>query len=101
MPADAPSIRIEFRGPYVYFVLAFLLATVLLFSNLWVGDLGLDSAAYATISRSILRTHDWIVPHYEHCPEFQDCWLHPPLFYWMTAVSFKLFGVTEFRPSVT
>lgn len=96
MSSDAPSIRIEFQGPYVYFILVFLLAAVLLFSNLWVGDLGLDSSAYATISRSILRTHDWIVPHYEHCPEFQDCWLHPPLFYWMTAASFKIFGVTEF-----
>jgi 4-amino-4-deoxy-L-arabinose transferase-like glycosyltransferase len=96
MSADAPSIRIEFQGPYVYFVLAFLLAAVLLFSNLWIGDLGLDSAAYATISRSILRTHDWVVPHYEHCAEYPDCWLHPPLFYWMTAASFKIFGVTEF-----
>ncbi len=96
MPADTPSIRIEFQGKYVYLGLIFLLAAALLFSNLWVGDLGLDSAAYATISRAVLRTHDWVVPHYEHCAQFQDCWLHPPLFYWMTAASFKIFGVTEF-----
>jgi 4-amino-4-deoxy-L-arabinose transferase-like glycosyltransferase len=96
MPTESPSIRIEFRNEYAYIVLFFLLAAVFLFSNLWIGDMGLDSCAYATISRSILRTHDWLVPHYEHCPQFQDCWLHPPLFYWMTAVSFKVFGINEF-----
>jgi 4-amino-4-deoxy-L-arabinose transferase-like glycosyltransferase len=96
MTSESPSLRIEIRGEYSYLVLILLLAAVLLFANLWVGDLGLDSAAYATISRAVLRTHDWVVPHYEHCAEFQDCWLHPPLFYWMTAASFKVFGVTEF-----
>lgn len=93
---DIPDVQIELKNKTNYFVLLFLLATVFLFSNLWVGDLGLDSCAYATISRSILRTNDWIVPHYEHCKEYSDCWLHPPLFYWMTAVSFKIFGVNEF-----
>lgn len=91
-----PLIRTGLSNRNVYFVLIFLLAVVLLFSNLWMGDLGLDSSAYATISRSILRTNDWIVPHYEHCREYSDCWLHPPLFYWMTAASFKIFGVNEF-----
>lgn len=94
--ADIPSIRIELRNRNIYLILLFLISIVFMFSNLWIGDLGLDSCAYATISRSILRTNDWIVPHYEHCKEFQDCWLHPPLFYWMTAISFKIFGVNEF-----
>jgi len=93
---EIPMIRTSLRNRNVYFILIFLLAVVLLFSNLWIGDLGLDSSAYATISRSILRTNDWIVPHYEHCKEYSDCWLHPPLFYWMTATSFKIFGVNEF-----
>ncbi len=93
---EVPSIRLEFRNKNIYLILLFLLSTVFLFSNLWIGDLGLDSSAYATISRSILRTNDWIVPHYEHCKEFSDCWLHPPLFYWLTAISFKIFGVNEF-----
>jgi 4-amino-4-deoxy-L-arabinose transferase-like glycosyltransferase len=96
MMPESPPLKIEIRGEYALPAIIFLLAAVLLFSNLWIGDLGLDSAAYATISRAVLRTHDWLVPHYEHCAEFQDCWLHPPLFYWMTAASFKVFGVTEF-----
>lgn len=93
---EVPTIKLEFRNRNIFLILLFLLSTVFLFSNLWIGDLGLDSCAYATISRSILRTNDWIVPHYEHCKEFLDCWLHPPLFYWMTAISFKIFGVNEF-----
>jgi len=85
-----------FTSSHPGLVLLLLLATVLLFANLWIGDLGLDSCAYATISRAMLRTHDWLVPHYEHCREYADCWLQPPLFYWLTAASFKIFGVTEF-----
>lgn len=93
---ESVSINLRFKSKNAVFTLILLLSAVLFFSNLWVGDLGLDSCAYATISRSILRTNDWVVPHYEHCQEFADCWLHPPLFYWMTALSFKLFGVNEF-----
>jgi 4-amino-4-deoxy-L-arabinose transferase-like glycosyltransferase len=99
MPADKPlSIPTAWTidSPRAGLVLVFLLAATLFFANLWDGDLGLDSCAYATISRAMLRTHDWLVPHYEHCREYADCWLHPPLFYWLTALSFKAFGVTEF-----
>jgi len=94
--SNIPTVRIEFRNKNIYALLLLLISTVFLFSNLWVGDLGLDSCAYATISRSILRSNDWIIPHYEYCKEFLDCWLHPPLFYWMTALSYKTFGVNEF-----
>jgi 4-amino-4-deoxy-L-arabinose transferase-like glycosyltransferase len=90
------SLTIELRYKNIYLILLFLLAAVCLFANLWIGDLGLDSAAYATVSRAILRSNDWVVLHYEHCKEYIDFWQHPPLFFWMTALSFKIFGVTEF-----
>lgn len=90
------SLRIELRSKNTYLLILFLLSTVCLFANLWIGDLGLDSAVYATVSRSILRSNDWIVLHYEHCKEYIDFWQHPPLFFWMTAVSFKVFGISEF-----
>ena len=99
MPEEGSSSPVStwtFTASHPGLILLLLLATVLLFANLWVGDLGLDSCAYATISRAMLRTHDWLVPHYEHSREYADCWLHPPLFYWLTAASFKIFGVTEF-----
>jgi 4-amino-4-deoxy-L-arabinose transferase-like glycosyltransferase len=91
-----PPLALTVSSPHLAFIVCLLLAAVVFFSNLWIGDLGLDSAAYATISRAMLRTGDWIVPHYEHCPEYVDCWLHPPLFYWLTASSFRVFGINEF-----
>ena len=94
--AHRPPRMPALSSPRFVFALVLLLGAVLFFSNLWIGDLGLDSAAYATISRSMLRTGDWLVPHYEHCPEYADCWLQPPLFYWLTASSFRVFGVSEF-----
>ena len=94
--SETPSLRIELRNRNIYLLLLFLLSIVCLFSNLWIGDLGLDSCTYATISRSILRSNDWVVLHYEHSKEYIDFWQHPPLFFWMTAISFKLFGVNEF-----
>jgi 4-amino-4-deoxy-L-arabinose transferase-like glycosyltransferase len=91
-----PSIKIEFKNKYIYLILLFFVATVCLFSNLWIGDLGLDSCVYATISRAILRTGNWVVPHFEHSKEPLGFWQHPPLFFWMTAISYKIFGVNEF-----
>jgi 4-amino-4-deoxy-L-arabinose transferase-like glycosyltransferase len=90
------SLTIQLKYKNIYLILLFLLSTVCLFANLWIGDLGLDSAAYATVSRAILRSNDWVVLHYEHCKEYMNFWQHPPLFFWMTALSFKIFGVTEF-----
>lgn len=94
--ARRSPLTLAVSSPHLAFLVILLLAAILFFANLWIGDLGLDSAAYATISRAMLRTGDWIVPHYEHSREYADCWLHPPLFYWLTASSFRLFGVTEF-----
>ena len=94
--SEIPALKIELRHQYSYLLLLFLISVVILFSNLWIGDLGLDSGVYATVSRSILRSNDWVVLHYEHCKEYTDFWQHPPLFFWMTAISFKIFGINEF-----
>ena len=93
---EIPSLRIELRNKNIYLLLLFLLSTVCLFANLWIGDLGLDSCVYATISRAILRTNNWVVLHFEHSKEPLGFWQHPPLFFWMTAISYKIFGVNEF-----
>ncbi len=94
--SKTPTLRIELKHKYIYLLLLFLISIVTLFANLWIGDLGLDSGIYATVSRSIIRTNDWVVLHLEHNEEKSDFWEHPPLFFWMTALSYKLFGVNEF-----
>lgn len=48
---------------------------------------------YAEIARIMLETGDWITPYFNYGEPF---WGKPPLAFWATALSFKLFGVTEF-----
>ena len=48
---------------------------------------------YGEIARKMLETGDWITPQIDYGVPF---WGKPPLSTWLTAGSFKLFGVHEF-----
>lgn len=50
-------------------------------------------ARYAEISRKMLELGDWVTPWFDYGTPF---WGKPPLSFWMTAASFKLFGASEF-----
>ncbi|MBN2647800.1 MAG: phospholipid carrier-dependent glycosyltransferase [Thiotrichales bacterium] len=50
-------------------------------------------ARYAEIARKMVELNDWITPWF--APEV-PFWGKPPLSFWATALSFKLFGVHEF-----
>jgi 4-amino-4-deoxy-L-arabinose transferase-like glycosyltransferase len=50
-----------------------------------------DEGVYAGISRAML-SGPWLIPHWNTQPWFEK----PPLELWLTALSFKLFGVSEF-----
>jgi 4-amino-4-deoxy-L-arabinose transferase-like glycosyltransferase len=45
----------------------------------------------ATISRTMLRTGDWVTPHLDGIKYFEK----PPLKYWLIACAFKLFGISD------
>lgn len=51
-----------------------------------------DEGRYAAIPAAMLHRGDWIVPHLDGLPYLEK----PPLLYWMTALSFKALGLTEF-----
>lgn len=51
-----------------------------------------DGARYSEIPREMLVTGDFITPHLDGIKYFEK----PPLFYWMQAVSLKVFGINEF-----
>ncbi len=58
-----------------------------------------DEAWYASIAREILTANDWITLHFNGIP-FYD---HPPMGFWIMAIFYKVFGVSEFStrlPSV-
>lgn len=52
----------------------------------------LDEGGYAEIAREMLVLNDWIIPRIN----FVRLLDKPPLLYWLTACSFKLFGISEF-----
>jgi 4-amino-4-deoxy-L-arabinose transferase-like glycosyltransferase len=62
------------------------------FATLGVRDLiGPDEGRYAELARGMLESGDWIVPRLNGILYFEK----PPLQYWATAVSFALFGYTD------
>ena len=52
-----------------------------------------SEARYGEIVRLMVETNDWITPYFDYDVPF---WGKPPLFIWMSAISFKLFGINEF-----
>ncbi|MBS0307910.1 MAG: glycosyltransferase family 39 protein [Proteobacteria bacterium] len=53
-----------------------------------------NEGLYAEIPREMLAAHDWrawIIPHLNGLPYMEK----PPLLYWLTALSFAVFGVSE------
>ena len=47
-----------------------------------------DEGRYAEIAREMLAWHNWLIPHLNQLPYLEK----PPLVYWLTAISFKVFG---------
>jgi 4-amino-4-deoxy-L-arabinose transferase-like glycosyltransferase len=73
-------------------------AAAVLLSFVWLATLSNrplfnpDEGRYAEIPREMLSGGDWVVPHLNGLAYIEK----PPLQYWATAVSYRLFGVGEF-----
>lgn len=69
-----------------------ILAMAILFTRLGRNALYFDEAIYAQVSKEMVERHDWLTPHWN-----EQLWFHKsPVFFWTTALFFKLFGVGEF-----
>ncbi|MEO0759366.1 MAG: glycosyltransferase family 39 protein [Cyanobacteria bacterium J06648_16] len=70
-----------------------LVALTVLFTNLHVRTLNnWDEAIYAQIAKEVVHSGNWLTLHWGYIP-----WFHkPPLFMWLTAIGYNLFGVSEF-----
>lgn len=51
-----------------------------------------DEAIYGQVAREILVFRDWITLHYNYQKWFEK----PPLYFWLTALNIRLFGLHEF-----
>ena len=96
-PLFAHNPRIPLRQLYTdrrfHVGLIALIALLLLFSKLHIGDLGgYDDAVYAHEGKQMLATGQWWNVYLNGQLDFDK----PPLFIWMEAISMWIFGVTDF-----
>jgi len=62
-----------------------------LFVELGMPLLDPDEGLYATIAQEILNRRDWLIPHINGLPYLEK----PPLYFWLTALTFWVFGPSE------
>src|SRR5947209_17842055 len=79
--------RAAFWGCFAFIA---ALAATILFLNLSYPLIEPDEGRYAEIGREMLTSGDWVVPTLNGRPYLDK----PPLFYWLLAGSFELFGVS-------
>lgn len=86
-----PASRESNRHFWVALLLLVMVAGTLLLPNLSYPLIEPDEGRYAEIPREMIARGDWIVPTFQFRPYLDK----PPLFYWLCAVSYKLFGPTD------
>src|SRR2546428_2651803 len=67
------------------------LSLLLFFVKLGMPFLDPDEGLYATIAHEMLSRGDWVIPHINGLPYLEK----PPLYFWLTALTFQLFGLSE------
>jgi 4-amino-4-deoxy-L-arabinose transferase-like glycosyltransferase len=90
VPADESS----FRWPLGLDVAAVTAISIAIFFS-HLGSYGLwepDEARYAEIAREMATGGSWIIPHLNYVAYVEK----PPLLYWLTTISFHIFGINEF-----
>jgi 4-amino-4-deoxy-L-arabinose transferase-like glycosyltransferase len=87
------------RGAYQREVICFLALTVFMVLLIRLISLGLyplmdtTEARYGEMARIMFETGNWVTPMFDYQVPF---WGKPPLFAWLSAAGFELFGVNEF-----
>ncbi|HSD50264.1 MAG TPA: glycosyltransferase family 39 protein, partial [Candidatus Methylomirabilis sp.] len=89
-PSPATADR---RNALPTFLILLLVSGILFFFRLGTpGLFDADEPAYAQAAREMRETGDWVTPHFNGRPRFDK----PILFYWLIALNYRVFGVTEF-----
>jgi dolichol-phosphate mannosyltransferase len=95
-PRRQAEYLVDGRGQLPARQLAIIAGLVAIGAGIWFSNLGYeliepDETRYAQIALEMHETGDWIVPRLLGEPYLDK----PPLLYWATAVSYRLFGVHE------
>ncbi len=86
-----PYIRTSYQKTILTLLIAVGLVRLLSLGVYPLADT--TEARYGEIARLMITTGDWITPRISEGVPF---WGKPPLSFWLTAMSFKLFGISEF-----
>jgi 4-amino-4-deoxy-L-arabinose transferase-like glycosyltransferase len=74
------------------FLLLFVASAILILGALHRGDLpGYDDAQYSTEAKNVVHSGDWLNPAIRGGTAMD----HPPLFVWMQALLFSIFGISD------
>ncbi|HEX8176468.1 MAG TPA: glycosyltransferase family 39 protein [Pyrinomonadaceae bacterium] len=93
MTPTKPLTQERFSSNFRLISFLVLIAAFALLWKLGTGSLAAwDEAIYAQVSKEIVQGGDGLTLHWEYQPWFEK----PPLFMWITALFYRLFGVSEF-----
>jgi 4-amino-4-deoxy-L-arabinose transferase-like glycosyltransferase len=84
------NLREAWREPEFRFLA--LATLVAFFARLWEGTLDGDPVLYASVAKGIAQSGDWLDLRVGDVAY----WNKPPLMFWLTAVLFRLFGISTF-----
>lgn len=85
--------RFDFIGSHKFFFTVSIISLVLiLLRALFIPIMEIDAAQYASISREMLERGEFL----QITDQFQDYLDKPPLLFWLSALSLKLFGISSF-----
>jgi 4-amino-4-deoxy-L-arabinose transferase-like glycosyltransferase len=75
---------------HALFIIRIALATPLHIATIDWGDLYSEmDSQYASATREMIESHQWLLPTNDGVPRLQK----PPLLYWLTILSYKIFGI--------
>ncbi|RKQ63487.1 hypothetical protein C7457_0360 [Thermovibrio guaymasensis] len=69
-------------------ILVLIISSTIFLSRLYEPSLSDDSVKYALIGKTMLKEGNFLFPHLGEEPYYKK----PPLFFWLIAASFKVFG---------
>lgn len=95
------SFSLKFNTYYRLRWIEYLILFLVLFLSFYYGMStyaieNINEGLYAEIPREMLQIGNYIIPNLNFVPYIEK----PPLFYWMIALSYKIFGVSEWSARV-
>ena len=88
-PGDRPAAAEPIR--LISLLILLFLPALLLYPCLSFALFEPDESRYAEVPREMLQRGDWVTPRLDGEPYLEK----PPLLYWLTAVSYEVFGVHD------